>query len=202
MKEPQSINAGNIYKKYSSTNPIVRKLMANFLSNLDELIIRTNPPKIHEIGCGEGHLISRYFDGRRILIASDYSKEIINEAIQNHSDMGIRFFNESIYDLSSDYEADCIICCEVLEHLEFPGKAIEVLSHLAKPYLIASVPDEPIWRFLNIIRGAYIKDLGNTPGHLNHWSSVQFLELLERKFDIIEVKKPFPWTMALCKVRE
>lgn len=176
--------------------------MAKYLSDLDELVFRTNSPKIHEIGCGEGHLISRYFDGRRILIASDYSKEIINEAIRNHPSMGIRFLSESIYNLSSDYAADCIICCEVLEHLEYPEKAIEVLSQLAKPYLLASVPNEPIWRFLNIIRGAYIKDLGNTPGHLNHWSSAQFLELLERKFDIIQVKKPFPWTMALCKVRE
>ena len=91
MKESHSLNAGNIYKKYSSTNPIVRKLMAKYLSDLDELVFRTNSPKIHEIGCGEGHLISRYFDGRRILIASDYSKEIINEAIRNHPSMGIRF---------------------------------------------------------------------------------------------------------------
>lgn len=79
----------------------------------------------------------------------------------------------------------------MLEQFKYPDKAIEVLSQLTKPYLIASVPNEPIWRFLNIIRGAYIKDLGNTPGHLNHWSSVQFLELLQRIFDIIEVKNLF-----------
>ena len=27
-------------------------------------------------------------------------------------------------------------------------------------------------------RGAYLKDLGNTPGHLNHWSKRAFVELL------------------------
>ena len=39
-------------------------------------------------------------------------------------------------------------------------------------------PREPLWRGLNIARGAYLKDLGNTPGHLNHWSKRGFVALL------------------------
>ena len=36
--------------------------------------------------------------------------------------------------------------------------------------LLVSVPREPLWRGLNMARGAYMRDLGNTPGHVNHWS--------------------------------
>ncbi len=50
-------------------------------------------------------------------------------------------------------------------------------------HLLVSVPREPLWRGLNMARGAYIKDLGNTPGHLNHWSRKAFVELLGRHGD-------------------
>ena len=45
------------------------------------------------------------------------------------------------------------------------------------------MPREPLWRGLNMARGAYVKDLGNTPGHLNHWSRKAFVELLSRHGD-------------------
>jgi hypothetical protein len=54
---------------------------------------------------------------------------------------------------------------------------------------------------LNLARGKYLADLGNTPGHVNHWSRSGFLDLLSRRFEIVEVRTPLPWTMALCKVR-
>jgi hypothetical protein len=50
-------------------------------------------------------------------------------------------------------------------------------------------------------RGKYLGALGNTPGHLNHWSSEGFLRLLRRRFDVIEMRAPLPWTMALCRLR-
>jgi hypothetical protein len=53
-----------------------------------------------------------------------------------------------------------------------------------------------------LLRGKYIKDLGNTPGHLQHWSSDKFVDLVSNYFEIIEVKKPFPWTMLLCKAKK
>ena len=49
--------------------------------------------------------------------------------------------------------------------------------------------------------GKYIADFGNTPGHVNHWSRRGFLDLLARRFEIVAVRAPLPWTMALCKVR-
>ena len=68
---------------------------------------------------------------------------------------------------------------EVLEHLEDTEAAVNVLAQIATPYLVVSVPREPLWRILNLARGAYLKDLGNTPGHVQHWSTASFLRLLE-----------------------
>jgi hypothetical protein len=50
-------------------------------------------------------------------------------------------------------------------------------------------------------RGASLKDLGNTPGHLNHWSKRSFTQLLSRHGTVVEARSPFPWTMLLVSLR-
>ncbi len=67
-------------------------------------------------------------------------------------------------------------------------------------HLLASVPHEPLWRGLNLARGAYVKDLGNTPGHVNHWSRRGVEALLSRHGEVVETRSPFPWTMVLARV--
>jgi hypothetical protein len=94
-----------------------------------------------------------------------------------------------------------VVCCEVLEHLDDSARGVDILAELARPYLLASVPREPLWRALNMARGKYLGAFGNTPGHLNHWSREGFLRLLRRRFDVIEMRTPLPWTMALCRLR-
>ena len=94
-----------------------------------------------------------------------------------------------------------MVCCEVLEHLTDPARALDVLARLAQPNLIVSVPREPLWRMLNIARCRYWQALGNTPGHLQHWSAPSFLGLLEAHVEVREVRTPLPWTMALCRRR-
>ena len=86
-----------------------------------------------------------------------------------------------------------------LEHLEDPAGALDVLAGLARPWLLASVPREPLWRVLNCARGKYWADWGNTPGHLQHWSRSGFLAFLERRFQVVEARSPLPWTVALCR---
>jgi hypothetical protein len=60
------------------------------------------------------------------------------------------------------------------------------------------VPNEPLWRALNMARGAYLSDFGNTPGHLQHWGSRSFRRFIETELDVIEMSRPLPWLMALC----
>ena len=51
-----------------------------------------------------------------------------------------------------------------------PEATLAEMARVARRHLLVSVPREPLWRGLNMARGAYLRDLGNTPGHVNHWS--------------------------------
>lgn len=198
------ILAGNLYPKYTTRNPVSRLLVGRFLNHMDSLIAEVNPAMIHEVGCGEGNLILRYAQANRHLIGSDFSARIIEWARENANLQGIQmeFLVKNIYELKDEHSAPLILCSEVLEHLEFPARAVEILSRIAKPYLIASVPREPLWRILNIARGKYILHLGNTPGHLQHFSKSAFLKLLGDRFEILRVLEPLPWTLVLARVKE
>jgi len=90
---------------------------------------------------------------------------------------------------------------EVLEHVPDPEHTLGEMARVASGHLLVSVPREPLWRGLNMARGAYLRDLGNTPGHLNHWSKRAFVSLLGRYGEVIEARSPFPWTMLLVRVR-
>jgi hypothetical protein len=74
------------------------------------------------------------------------------------------------------------------------------MARVARRHLLVSVPREPLWRALNMARGAYLREFGNTPGHLNHWSRRSFEALLGRYGQVQEARSPFPWTMLLVRV--
>jgi 2-polyprenyl-3-methyl-5-hydroxy-6-metoxy-1,4-benzoquinol methylase len=133
----------------------------------------------------------------------DISAEVVEEAHRRARAANVEaaFWTQPIETIDASKAAPLVVCCEVLEHLDDPGQGVDTLARLAQPHLIASVPREPLWRALNIARGKYLADLGNTPGHVNHWSRGGFLDLLSRRFEIVEVQTPLPWTMALCTVR-
>lgn len=198
------IVAGNVTDKYGTTNLAYRKLTDRFLETAADLVNQTGATDLHEAGCGEGHLARTLAKPGRNIRASDFSKQIIDQAEAysgSEPEEGIEFLVRSIYDLKEEDSAQLMVCCEVMEHLEEPEAALEVLASLARPYVLVSVPREPIWRILNVWRGKYLGRLGNTPGHLNHWSSGSFIRFLERHLEVIDVRKPFPWTMVLCKSR-
>jgi 2-polyprenyl-3-methyl-5-hydroxy-6-metoxy-1,4-benzoquinol methylase len=200
--QENGVVVGNSYDKYGSRNPVVRYLMSGFESSLQSLVEKTGAEEIHEVGCGEGHWTLRWLQEGYQSRGSDISKQAIELARTNARPLGLhpQVKVASIYDLVSPTDAaELIVCCEVLEHLEHPEQALEVLNTLASPFIIVSVPREPIWRILNIARGSYCSNLGNTPGHIQHWSKRGFVNLIENYFTIVDVLSPLPWTMILAK---
>lgn len=193
---------GNIEPKYDAQNPIAKKMMEGFLNTFDDLVEHTNIKDVHEIGCGEGHLSYRLAERGLTVRSCDFSEQIIKQASSEYKDTGIQFSAQSIYDLDAKRDsAPLVVCCEVLEHLEEPERGLEKLAEIASDWCIVSVPREPIWRVLNMARFKYWSDLGNTPGHLQNWSKGGFIKLVNRHFDIVEVRSPLPWTMLLCRAR-
>ena len=198
----EPVVAGNVYPKYSTRNPVARALVARFLDALKTLARSTGAQEIHEIGCGEGHLSSMLAaEGWRVR-GSDLSPVAIAEARRQVSAKGLAvpFAVNDLYALDPGRDgAELVVCCEVLEHLPDPVRALAILKQLARPHLIVSVPREPLWRGLNLARGKYWRDLGNTPGHLQHWSTNAFLALLQEQLEVVDLRQPLPWTMALCR---
>jgi 2-polyprenyl-3-methyl-5-hydroxy-6-metoxy-1,4-benzoquinol methylase len=195
-------SGGNVYDKYGTSNPVARRLMAGFTRRLDELVDRTGARDAHEVGCGEGELAIRLARRGLTVRATDAFPGVLEEARRRAraASVEIEFEATRVEELDPGlHAAELIVCCEVLEHLDDPDRALETLAGLARPWLIASVPREPLWRALNLARLAYVGDLGNTPGHLSHWSRRDFVRFLTSRFEVVEVRSPTPWTMALCR---
>jgi 2-polyprenyl-3-methyl-5-hydroxy-6-metoxy-1,4-benzoquinol methylase len=181
---------------------VERRLVRGFLDELERLAIGTGAREVHEVGCGEGELLLRL--ARRGLRArgSDISENVIGEARQRASaaQLDVAFSVASIEALDPlEDSAELILCCEVLEHVVDPRAALEIVAQLASPWAIVSVPREPLWRALNLGRLKYVRALGNTPGHLQHWSRPSFVRFLEQRLEVVAVRSPLPWTMALCR---
>ena len=196
---------GNAYDKYGSANPVVKWMMAGFETALSELVTKASPKSIHEIGCGEGYWVLNWAEQGMEARGCDFSTQVIAIARENATGRGLSsslFEAKSIYDLETGRDdADLVVCCEVLEHLEQPEVALQALQRIEFRHLIVSVPKEPLWCALNLARGKYIADWGNTPGHIQHWSKTGFIRMVSKYFDVLEVRSPLPWTMLLCRPR-
>jgi 2-polyprenyl-3-methyl-5-hydroxy-6-metoxy-1,4-benzoquinol methylase len=196
------IVVGNAYDKFGTRNPIARVLVRGFMASLDALVARTGAQEVHEVGCGEGNLAARLRAKGLVVRGSDFSEIIITEALHRHGAAGIPFAVKSIYDLTPDADAaPLVVCCEVLEHLDDPERALAKLTTIVRDWCILSVPREPLWSLMNLARGKYLSDWGDTPGHVQHWGSRSFLALVERHFEVVIVRRPVPWTMVLCRPR-
>lgn len=201
----QGIVVGNVYDKYNSRNPIVRWIMRGFHDALNRLVRDATPDSIHEIGCGEGYLVLQWNRVGLPARGSDFSGRVIELARANalSEELSEEVFEiRSVYDLESTRDsADLIVCCEVLEHLERPDLAMQKLQLVTERFLIVSVPREPLWSILNMARGEYWSDLGNTPGHIQRWSRRSFIEMVSKYFVVETMLSPLPWTMLLCRPR-
>jgi 2-polyprenyl-3-methyl-5-hydroxy-6-metoxy-1,4-benzoquinol methylase len=199
----EPVPTGNTYDKYGSTNPVVRRLMNGFESTLEELWQKAAPGSILDVGCGEGVLTEQWADklggGRIVGIDLDDPKLKAEWAKRQRANLEYRV--EDATNLSfADGEFEMATAIEVLEHVPDPERTVAEMARVAKRWVLVSVPREPLWRGLNMARGAYLKDLGNTPGHINHWSKRSFVSMLSRHGTVEDVRSPFPWTMVLVRV--
>jgi len=194
--------AGNIFPKYKSTNPLIRFAVERFLKTLQELVDELEVSTILEVGCGEGYLtnfLHQLKPGSEIL-GTDIDQKIIDQARQRypHHDFTVA----DVENLPFGRKFDLVVACEVLEHVKNPERALAEIAQVTSKYALLSVPAEPLWRILNIIRGAYLKNLGNTPGHLHHWRLEQFKTTAKTYFQISKTTRPLPWTMILAETKE
>jgi 2-polyprenyl-3-methyl-5-hydroxy-6-metoxy-1,4-benzoquinol methylase len=197
------VPTGNTFDKYGSTNPVVKRLMAGFHGTLDELWARAAPRSVLDVGCGEGVLTVEFADrleGGRV-VGIDLDDPELKAEWARRTRPNLEFRVEEATSLSfADDSFDMACATEVLEHVPDPEATLSEMARVASRHLLLSVPREPLWRGLNMARGAYLRDLGNTPGHVNHWSKRAFTSLLSRYGTVAEARSPFPWTMVLVRL--
>jgi SAM-dependent methyltransferase len=194
---------GNTYDKYGSTNPVVRRLMATFERTLDELFVQADPRSLLDVGCGEGVLVEKWARrlGDRRVVGIDLDDPQLHAQWRQRTAPNLEYRVMKAENLPfTEDEFDVATAIEVLEHVPDPAHTVAEMARVAQRWLLVSVPREPLWRGLNMARGAYLRDLGNTPGHLNHWSKRSFVSLLARHGEVVQARSPFPWTMLLVRL--
>lgn len=201
----KKINAGELWAyclgEYQSTNPLVKILYRNYFSSLQRIIQTFESNwKLLEVGCGAGES-SREINGMlkgQYLEVSELDGRLVNKLLE--SAPPYRISQESVYALQRiDNEFDVIFLLQVLEHISEVGRALQEIFRVAKRLIVISVPNEPLWRILNILRGKYWLAFGNTPGHINHWTVQQLIQLIKRHGQIISIYNPVPWTIIVAK---
>jgi 2-polyprenyl-3-methyl-5-hydroxy-6-metoxy-1,4-benzoquinol methylase len=198
--ETPGVVIGNHTNKYVAKNPAIRFLTNRWVGRLDGFLDRIGsseaPPKRPlEVGAGEGVISLRLYERFGDATAIDLPDAGLRAEWKTRP--GPRYLHANAERLPfRDDEFDLTVCVEVLEHLEDPRQGLAELARVTSRHLLVSVPREPIFRGCNLVTGRYVKDLGNTPGHLNHWSSRGFARFLSQVGRVRAVSRPFPWTVA------
>ncbi|MCD0458157.1 class I SAM-dependent methyltransferase [Roseiconus lacunae] len=196
---------GNYFDKYQSQNRVHRFLVGKFIDNAQTLFQKVSPIDVLEVGCASGGFASMLLTATNDLAqvrysGIDISRSQIEAARRNHPKADTTFEVASATAIPwLDNSADLVIACEVLEHVGDPKSAIRELARVTRKHALVSVPREPIWRILNCLRGKYIAELANTPGHLQHFSRQRIRQMIAPEFRIVCERWPLPWTMMLLE---
>ena len=194
---------GNHTNKYIAKNPAIRFLTERWVARLDGFLDRigseSSPKRPLEVGAGEGVISQRLHQRFGDATAIDLPDPGLRTEWKTRP--GPRYLHADAEQLPfRDGEFDLTVCVEVLEHLVDPHRGLAELARVTSSHLLVSVPREPIFRACNLVAGRYVTDLGNTPGHFNHWSTRSFLRFLSAAGRVRAVSKPFPWTVAWVQV--
>ena len=206
VPETPGIVIGNTTPKYTAKNPAIRWLTERWVANLEKTFEQVAidpygaPKRALEVGCGEGVIADKLHRRFGDVVALDLPDAGLRSWWSQYS--GPAYLHADAHHLPfADDQFDLVIAVEVLEHLTDPGQGIRELARVCRRHLIVSVPREPIFRGCNLVAGRYVTDLGNTPGHLNHWSKRGFTKFIAGHADIRRVTSPFPWTTIWATLR-
>ncbi len=176
-------------------------MMQGFFDALGTCLAGLQPQGVVEVGAGEGHVTGLLVD--RFPDADVIGLDLPDEDLAGHwRSAGVPMFHGDATRLPfADGAIDLVVCLEVLEHVPGPERALAELARVCGGTAVMSVPREPIWRMGNMARRRYLGDLGNTPGHVNHWSGRAFERFVRRRFEIERTLRPLPWTMVRAHPR-
>ena len=195
--------AGNLYDKYGSANPVVRRLVGSFLATLDSLVAEAAPASILDVGCGEGIVTRRMARSGPPAPARVVGLDVDSPRLRDEwasAGAGVEYVVGDAQALAfGDDEFDLVSLVEMLQLVQQPDRAVAEAARVARSALLVTVPREPLWRVLNVARGAYVRALGDTPGHRHHWSQRAIVDLVSAHARVVAVRSVVPWTLVLAR---
>ena len=198
--ETPGVVIGNHTKKYTAKNPAIRWLTERFVARLDSLIgdiatDRSPATRPLEVGAGEGVISQKLHQRFGNAVGLDLPDAGLRAEWRSRPGPGY-LHGDAEHLPFNDGQFDLLVCVEVLEHLRDPDAGLRELARVSSRHLLLSVPHEPFFRGSNLVTGRYLKDLGNTPGHLNHWTGASFQRFVSQVASVRAVASPYPWTIV------
>ena len=178
--------------------------MAGFERTLDELFSQADPQSLLDVGCGEGVLTHKWAQrlAPRRVVGIDLEDPAIQAEWEQRQAPNLEYRVMKAENLPfADGEFDVATAIEVLEHVPDPAHTVAEMARVAAALAArlacraSRCGARSTWP-----AAPTCKDLGNTPGHLNHWSKRSFVQLLSRHGEVVEARSPFPWTMLLVRL--
>ncbi len=193
-----SASAGNLVDKYALGGP-AGALVARWRAAVLELVALAAPRTLLDVGCGEGELTAEWANAlpaTRVL-GADVADVVTARPRPN---LAFEVIEPAPPLPHGDGAFDLVCAVESLEHMDDPEGALAEMARCARRHVLVSVPREPMWRALNVARGAHLTRLGNTPGHLGHFSARGLRRLLRGHGRVVDFRTPLPWSVGLLEV--
>lgn len=92
------------------------------------------------------------------------------------------------------------MCAETLEHLYDPSLYLARLCGMADRVLL-TVPHEPYFRLCNLAQGRDVRQLGNHPEHVQHWSARSFRRYVSQYVAVERFETSFPFLLVMGTTR-
>lgn len=195
-----SPNESPVQVKYQDKSAIARFANRKFFQTILSLTRGLAFDSVLDAGCGEGIPLALLAGQRSMDRAVGFDLDLERVRLARRDASAADFLVSNVQSLPFESDSfDLILSLETLEHVGYPERALQEYARVARRYVLLSVPHEPWWRLGNMARLKYLRQWGNTPGHINHWSRGGFQRQVGKYFKVLRVANPFLWTFVLAE---
>ncbi|MEX2294608.1 MAG: class I SAM-dependent methyltransferase [Acidimicrobiales bacterium] len=198
MKDLSTDVSGQDQAKYLTSNPLVQRLLARWLTKLASLVaahVPTDTPLL-DAGAGAGFSLERFVGIRPVLAVDLHLAKAAQ--IPERVPTAQPLVSDVTHLPLPDNAVAWATSIEVLEHLPHPELLVIELARVCRDGVIVSVPWEPWFKLGNLARGKNVRRLGNDPEHIGAFGPRNLARLLGQSFDHVTIHRRLPWILAVA----